>query len=77
MKALYTLLLTWVSCFPGWGQKEEMEQLRNKLKVEKIDTSKIHLIGDLARLLLMNSDTVEAIQLLKEVKGTIKLRVLY
>ncbi len=66
MKALYTLLLTWVSCFPGWGQKEEMEQLRNKLKVEKIDTSKIHLIGDLARLLLMNSDTVEAIQLLKE-----------
>jgi signal transduction histidine kinase len=40
--------------------------LRKELKAEKMDTSKIHIMGDLARVLIMNSDTVEAMKLLKE-----------
>lgn len=66
MKPFYFTLLVLMISLPIWAQQEEIEELRKELKAEKIDTSKIHIIGDLTRVLIMNSDTVEALKLLKE-----------
>lgn len=64
------LLLTLVFCVTvsglAWSQQELIDSYRQELKKEKIDTSRIHIIGDLSRMLIMNSDTTEALALLKE-----------
>jgi two-component system NarL family sensor kinase len=66
MKPLLTLVfLLAVSCL-AWSQQELIDSYRQELKKEKIDTSRIHIIGDLSRMLIMNSDTTEALALLKE-----------
>ena len=51
---------------PAWGQQSDMEALRKQLKTEKVDTSRIHLMGDLARMLVLNADSTEALKLLNE-----------
>lgn len=66
MKPLLTLVfLLAVSCL-AWSQQELIDSYRQELKKEKIDTSRIHIIGDLSRMLILNSDTTEALALLKE-----------
>ncbi|MDF7816639.1 sensor histidine kinase [Runella sp. MFBS21] len=67
MKNTFALLLMIVLC-PRvlWAQQAYINEYRKQLAAEKIDTSRIHIIGDLARMLIMNSDTSEALKLLKE-----------
>ncbi|MCA0228929.1 MAG: sensor histidine kinase [Bacteroidetes bacterium] len=66
MKRILTLVLLVVVPRLVWSQQELIESYRQELKKEKIDTSRIHIIGDLSRMLIMNSDTTEALALLKE-----------
>lgn len=49
-----------------WAQQAEIDELRKQLKTETIDTSRIHIIGDLARVLILNADSAEAFKLLEE-----------
>lgn len=66
MKKCYILLsLILLSCVV-FSQETRIQAYQEELKKEKIDTSRIHLIGDLARLLIMNSDTAEALKWLNE-----------
>lgn len=68
MKSLYTLpvLLLFSVSVHVWAQQAEIDRLRNQLKTETIDTSRIHIIGDLARVLILNSDSAEVFKLLEE-----------
>lgn len=66
MKRTLTLVLLVVVPYLVWSQQELINSYRQELKKEKIDTSRIHIIGDLSRMLIMNSDTTEALALLKE-----------
>lgn len=66
MKRTLTLVLLVVVPYLVWSQQELINSYRQELKKEKIDTSRIHIIGDLSRMLVMNSDTTEALALLKE-----------
>lgn len=66
MKRILTLVLLVVVPCLVWSQQELINSYRQELKKEKIDTSRIHIIGDLSRMLIMNSDTTEALALLKE-----------
>ncbi len=66
MKALYILVCLFIFSCRAFAQQDYIEAYRQELKKEKIDTSRIHLIGDLARLLVLNSDTTEAMKWLQE-----------
>ncbi|WP_428659304.1 tetratricopeptide repeat-containing sensor histidine kinase [Runella sp.] len=66
MKPLCLVLLLLIVCVPGWPQQAEIDELHKQLKTETIDTSRIHLLGDLARILIQHADSIEAKKLLEE-----------
>ncbi len=70
MKSTITFVLVIVlRTAVSYGQAQEqavIADLKAQLKIEKIDTSRIFLLGDLARYLINSADTLSALNALKE-----------